>query len=114
MQLTKEELDKEWTAWCADWDAAEHEIFTLFHTRWMWRVITSLMNAGVPEGQFTIVQNCLIRTYVGTLCMGIRREVDPKARTSSLVRCLQVIADRPAMASRSRYIANATASRDST
>jgi hypothetical protein len=53
--------------------------------------------------QYTAVQNYLIRTYVTTICTGIRRECDPDPRSSSLARCLEALIECPHFASRSRY-----------
>lgn len=103
---------KRWAAWCSDWDSVESEVFTLFHTRWMWWAITSLMETGVPEGQDRYVQNYLTRTYVGTVCTAIRREVDSDSRTSSLARCLQMLVDSPHLATRARYVEEAQQDRE--
>jgi len=54
--------DERWAIWCADFDEVEREVFSLFHTRWMWRAITGLMNNGVPDRQYVVVQNYFIRT----------------------------------------------------
>lgn len=104
---TRAQEAKRWAQWCSDWDAVESEVFTLFHTRWMWCAITSLMNAGLPEGQDRYVQNYLTRTYVGTVCAAIRREVDSDSRTSSLARCLQVLIDSPHLATRAWFVGEA-------
>lgn len=103
-----------WEQWCSDWDSVESEVFTLFHTRWMWRAITTLMEAGVPEGQDRHVQNYFVRTYVGTVCTAIRREVDRDSRTSSLARCLQVLIDSPHLATRRWFTLEAQRERDAT
>jgi hypothetical protein len=105
--------DEKWAAWCADFDEVEREVFALFHTRWMWRMLTSLMNNGVPDRQYAVVQNYFIRTYVGTVCVAIRREADLDTRTSSLARCLHTLVDCPHFASRHRYITIANAERAS-
>jgi hypothetical protein len=60
--------NERWDAWCSDFDEVEREVFRLFHTRWVWRAITSLMANGVPTRQYMIVQNYFVRTYVGTVC----------------------------------------------
>jgi hypothetical protein len=91
-----------WEQWCADFDAVEHDVMTLFHTRWMWRALTGLMNNGVPN-QSSSVRNYFIRTYVATVCSAIRREADRDARTTSLARCLQALIGCPHFASRRRY-----------
>ena len=101
-----------WTAWCTDFDEVEREVFALFHTRWMWRAITGLMNNGVPDRQYTIVQNYFVRTYVGTVCTAIRREADNDTRTSSLARCLAVLVECPHFATRARHVDAARQQRD--
>lgn len=101
--------DERWTRWCADFDEAEGEIISLFHTRWMWRAITGLMNNGVPQKQYVVVQNYFIRTYVATICTAIRREGDRDTRTTSLARCLQALIDCPHFAARTRYLEAARA-----
>lgn len=97
--------DELWQAWCADFDDVEHELMTLFHTRWMWRTIIELMKS-VPE-QYVVVQNYMLRTYVATVCTAIRREADRDARTTSLARCLQGLVDCPHFASRERWVSTA-------
>lgn len=104
--------EQRWQAWCKDFDEVEREIFTLFHTRWMWRAITSLMTNGVPANHYVIVQNYFVRTYVGTVCTAVRREADLDSRTSSLARCLQALIECPHFATRARYVAEATSRRD--
>jgi hypothetical protein len=99
--------DQRWANWCADFDEVEREIFNLFHTRWMWRAITSLMANGVPEKQYVVVQNYFIKTYVTTMCTAIRREADFDARTSSLARCLRALIECPHFMTRTRYVAEA-------
>lgn len=98
-----------WRQWCVDWDDVENEVFTLFHTRWMWKAITGLMDAGFPpaEGQDPYLRNYLVRTYVGTVCTAVRREVDYDSRTSSLARCLRVLIDSPHLATRQWFTAEA-------
>ena len=97
--------DERWANWCADFDEVESEVISLFHTRWMWRAITDLMNNGVPERQYVVVQNYFIRTYVATVCTAIRREGDRDTRTTSLARCLQALVDCPHFGTRTRYLA---------
>ena len=109
---TRPQEAKRWAQWCRDWDAVESEVFTLFHTRWMWSTITSLMEAGLPEGQDRYVQNYFTRTYVGTVCTAIRREVDSDSRTSSLGQCLQVLIDSPHLATRAWFAAEAQKQRE--
>lgn len=92
-----------WDAWCEDWDAVEVEVQTLFHTRWMWRSISGLIDAGMAGRQDVYVQDYLVRTYAATVCTAIRREVDSDSRTSSLARCLQILIDSPHLATRAWY-----------
>lgn len=100
--MTGSDTDR-WDAWCRDFDEVEREVFSLFHTRWMWRVLISLMENGVPERQYVVVQNYFLRTYVGTVCTAIRREADIDVRTSSLARCLKALIECPHFATRTRY-----------
>ncbi|MFL6164293.1 MAG: hypothetical protein ACJ74U_18990 [Jatrophihabitantaceae bacterium] len=104
--------EERWTDWCSDFDEVEREVYTLFHTRWMWRAITGLMNNGVPNKQYTVVQNYFIRTYVATVCTAIRREADQAATTSSLARCLSALVECPHIATRRRWHGLALAHRD--
>ena len=83
--------DASMDAWCAAFDEVERDVFTLLSTRWMWRALTGLMKNGVPERQYVVVQNYLIRTYYATMCTGIRREIDNDRRTTSLARCLRTL-----------------------
>jgi hypothetical protein len=94
--------DERWGAWCADFDEVVREMTALFHTRWMWRTITDLLE-GVD--QHVLVNNYLLRTYVGTVCTAVRREVDRDSRTTSLARCLTQLIESPYFATRSRYAA---------
>lgn len=94
--------DSKWELWVKDFDAAREELHNLFHTRWLWLAINGMLdNSGVQ--QYASVQNYLIRTYVTTICTGIRRECDPDPRSASLARCLQALIDCPLFASRDRY-----------
>lgn len=101
--------DARWERWCDDFDEVEREVFALFHTRWMWRAIISLMANGVPDKQYTVVQNYFVRTYVATICTAIRREADLDSRTTSLARCLHSLIECPHFATRTRYVALARA-----
>jgi hypothetical protein len=73
----------------------------------MWRSITSLMNTGNPDRQYTSMQSYLTRTYVATICMGVRREVDSDARTTSLARCLRMLVEAPHLMTRTLFVAEA-------
>jgi hypothetical protein len=69
----------------------------------MWRAISGLMNTGHPVRQDVTLQNYFTRTYVGTICPGIRREGDAGAQTSSLARCLDALIDHPEVMTRERF-----------
>lgn len=105
MGVTVEEL---WSRWGSDFDEAQQDVYTLLHTRWMWRVLSDLLAKGNPTS-YAVVTNYLTRTYVATVCMGVRREADPRSVTSSLARCLDVLLDRPSLVSRELFAARARA-----
>ncbi|MFD8010489.1 hypothetical protein [Streptomyces sp. NPDC058955] len=99
--------DIRWQKWCANFDAAERDIKTLFHNRHVWNSIQDMWVVGGPNLQLnTIVTNWFIRNYVTTQCTGIRRECDTDSRTSSLARCLRRLTEVPHMANRARYEAS--------
>ena len=95
--------DQHWAEWCETFDDALHQSHTLLHTRWMWRAITSLMVNGNPDGVDQSLALYFERTYVMTACIGIRREGDADARTSSLARCLATLRKTPAIATRRQF-----------
>lgn len=94
--------DERWARWAEHFDAVEQEVMTLFHTRWMWKTLTGMLDSSGVE-QYTVVQNYFVRTYAATMCVGIRREVDRDARTTSLARCLQLLKDSPRSVTRQRF-----------
>jgi hypothetical protein len=68
----------------------------------MWKTIVQMLeHAKVP--QYVTVQNYLVRTYVATICTGVRRECDTDSRSSSLAGCLEALVACPHFASRERY-----------
>lgn len=96
--------EERWNAWCSDFDEVEQELHALFHTRWVFRTVTGMLeHSGVP--QYATVQNYLLRTYVATICTAVRREADADQRTTSLARCLRALVERPHFASRARFTA---------
>lgn len=76
---------------------------TLFHSRWVWRTLIEMLRHSEIK-QYATMQNYMLTTYVATICTGIRRECDLDTRTTSLVRCLQMLVDGPRIASRERFI----------
>ncbi|HEX4402882.1 MAG TPA: hypothetical protein VHZ98_16290 [Galbitalea sp.] len=95
-------LDARWSDWASYFDDVEQDMATLFHTRWMWKTITGILdNSGIK--QYVVVQNYLVRTYAATMCTGIRRESDIDTKTTSLARCLQILIDSPKVFTRRRF-----------
>jgi len=91
--------DEQWEAWGRDFDTVVQQMHTQFHTRWVWRTLIEMLRYSEIT-QYATMQNYLVSTYVATICTGIRRECDLDTRTASLVRCLQMLVDRPEIASR--------------
>lgn len=95
--------DQQWLSWSKHFDAAEIEIFGLFHTRSMWRAITHVLETSEVQ-QHAAVTNHLLRTYVSTVCSAIRREADSDSRTSSLARSLTRLIEAPKTITRDRFV----------
>ena len=68
--------EQRWTTWCDLFDAAERELFTLFHTRWMWRTLVEVLDSSKVT-KYIVMQNYLVRTYTTTVCTAIRRPSEP-------------------------------------
>ena len=96
--------DERWRRWCENFDAAQHDIASLFYNRYVWLSINEMWDENRQAIQLnTIVQNWFTTLYVNTQCTGIRRECDADGRTSSLERCLRRLLENPSLATRSRY-----------
>jgi len=94
--------EAKWHRWTSCFDAAQKEVVTLFHTRWMWRTMREMMNSSGID-QYVVVQDYFLRTYIGTMAIGIRREVDADTRTTSLARCLIMLSECPRSVTRARF-----------
>lgn len=97
------QFEKEWTAWCRRFDDSERGVYTLFHVRWMWRVVEGISRHAHPDG-YTELDNYLARTAIDSLALGVRREIDRDERTSSVAHVLERLIREPRMASRERYV----------
>lgn len=95
--------DKQWLSWSKHFDAAENEVFGLFHTRSMWRAMNRVLETSEVQ-QHAALTNYLQRTYVSTVCSAIRREADPDTRTSSLARSLTRLVEAPRTITRDRFV----------
>ncbi|MGW2989759.1 hypothetical protein [Streptomyces goshikiensis] len=104
------DLDERWSRWCERFDAAEHDIRTLFLNRHIWLSITEMWEKNADAIELnTLTFNWHINLYVTTQCTGIRRECDADTTTSSLQNCLQELIKFPKMATRSRFDASVEA-----
>ena len=71
-------------------DSIEQELNLLYHTRAVWDIIWALRSAPHLPNEWQI-DHYLLRTYVSTVCSGVRREVDADKKTNSLRRNLEYL-----------------------
>ncbi|MFD0416853.1 hypothetical protein [Streptomyces sp. NPDC127108] len=68
------DLDERWARWCERFDAAEHDIRTLFLNRHIWLSINEMWEKNADAIELnTLTFNWHVNLYVATQCTGIRR-----------------------------------------
>jgi hypothetical protein len=96
-----EEQREQWTEASED---VEYELISLFNTRQVWEILSAVMTAKGTDNRATVV-DYLNGTYVATICLAVRRQLDTDQKSNSLVRCLQRVVDQPELMNRERFAA---------